>query len=142
MVQTVQSCKIRSQPVVHTVHSCKDCMYIFLRVGQSNPPRIQPTAGTEYLTPEMRYCEISKEMSLLYFGLAVLCPFEARDPEFDKQPLPPPPLLFKHNTEHCVKFWDSCFKLAEYIKPKRQPRHLFADLRILCLTPSSNWSNF
>jgi hypothetical protein len=38
----------------------------------------------------MRYCEISKEMSLLYFGLAVFCPFEARDPEFDKQPLPPP----------------------------------------------------
>ncbi len=26
-----------------------------------------------YLTPEMRYCKISKEMSLLYFGLAVYC---------------------------------------------------------------------
>jgi hypothetical protein len=37
----------------------------------------------------MRYCEISKEMSLLYFGLAVFCLFEARVPEFDRQPLPP-----------------------------------------------------
>jgi hypothetical protein len=33
-------------------------------------------------------------------------------------------------TEHCVKFWDSSLKLAKYIKPKIQRRHLFADLRI------------
>ncbi len=33
----------------------------------------------------MRFCEISKEMSSLYFRLAVLCLFEARVPECDKQ---------------------------------------------------------
>ncbi len=31
----------------------------------------------------MRYCEISKDMSSLYFGLDVFCQFEARVPEFD-----------------------------------------------------------
>ncbi len=31
----------------------------------------------------MRYCEISKEMTSLYFGLDVFCQFEARVPEFD-----------------------------------------------------------
>jgi hypothetical protein len=31
----------------------------------------------------MRYREISKEVSALYFGLAVFCPFEARVPEFE-----------------------------------------------------------
>ncbi len=30
-----------------------------------------------WLTPEMRYCEISKEMLSLYFGLAVFCLCEA-----------------------------------------------------------------
>jgi hypothetical protein len=34
----------------------------------------------------LRYCEIRKEMSSLYFGLAVFCLFEARIPEFDTQP--------------------------------------------------------
>jgi hypothetical protein len=38
---------------------------------------------------EMRYYEISKEMSSLYFGLAVFCLFEARVPEFDIQTAPP-----------------------------------------------------
>ncbi len=33
-------------------------------------------------------------------------------------------------TEHCDKFWDSSFKLAEYAKPKIQRRHRFADLTI------------
>jgi hypothetical protein len=33
-------------------------------------------------------------------------------------------------TEHYVKFWDSGFELAEYIKPKIQRTHLFADLRV------------
>jgi hypothetical protein len=33
----------------------------------------------------MRYSEISKEMSSLYFGLAVFCLFEARVPEVDTQ---------------------------------------------------------
>ncbi len=32
---------------------------------------------------EVRYCEISKEMSL-YFGLDVFCQFESRVPEFDQ----------------------------------------------------------
>ncbi len=40
------------------------------------------------LNPEMRYREISKEMSSLNFGLHVFCQFEARVPEFDTQPLP------------------------------------------------------
>jgi hypothetical protein len=37
----------------------------------------------------MRCCEISKEMSSLYFGLAVFCLFDARVPEFETQPSPP-----------------------------------------------------
>jgi hypothetical protein len=37
----------------------------------------------------MRYCEISGEISSLSDGLAVICLFEARFLEFDKQPLPP-----------------------------------------------------
>jgi hypothetical protein len=41
--------------------------------------------------PGMRYCEISKEMSSLYFGLAVFCLFEARVPELDMQPPHPTP---------------------------------------------------
>jgi hypothetical protein len=32
---------------------------------------------------EMGYCEISKEMSSLNFGLTVFCQFEARVPVFD-----------------------------------------------------------
>ncbi len=32
----------------------------------------------------MTYCEISKEMSSLYFGLDVCCQFEARVPESDQ----------------------------------------------------------
>jgi hypothetical protein len=47
-----------------------------------------PTLHPSY--PEMKYCEI-KEMSSLYFGLAVFCLLEARTPEFDPQPLHPPP---------------------------------------------------
>ncbi len=35
------------------------------------------------LMSEMRYCEIGKEMSSLYFGLDVFGQFEARVPEFD-----------------------------------------------------------
>jgi hypothetical protein len=66
---------------------------------------------------DMRYCEISKQMSSLYFGLAVFCLFEARVPEFD---IPRPTVEYTLYTEHCVKFWDSSFKLSEYIKPKIQ----------------------
>jgi hypothetical protein len=50
-----------------------------------------PTLHPSY--PEMKYCEI-KEMSSLYFGLAVFCLLEARAPEFDPQPLPPPAQLW------------------------------------------------
>jgi hypothetical protein len=31
----------------------------------------------------MRYCEISKKMLSVYFGLNIFCQFEARVPEFD-----------------------------------------------------------
>ncbi len=48
---------------------------------------ILPGGEVVYLTqessPEMRYCEISKAMSSLYFGLDVFCQCEARVPEFD-----------------------------------------------------------
>jgi hypothetical protein len=37
----------------------------------------------------MRYCEINKEMSSLYFGLAVFYLFESSVLDFDTQPLPP-----------------------------------------------------
>jgi hypothetical protein len=67
--------------------------------------------STRANSTEMRYCEISKEMSSLYFGLAVLSLFEARVPEFDTQPQAPDScgLYSVHYmyTEHCVKFWDS-----------------------------------
>ncbi len=84
----------------------------------------------------MRYREIGKEMSSLFFRLSVLCLFEARVPEFDKVPLLPDSCGLY--TEHCIKFWGSSFKLAEYIKPKIQRRHLFADLAIphLCSSHS------
>ncbi len=36
-------------------------------------------------------------------------------------------------TEHCVTIWVCSIELAEYIKPKIQWRHLFADLTILHL---------
>ncbi len=36
-----------------------------------------------YWLPEMKYCEISQEMSSLSFGLNVFCQFESRVPEFD-----------------------------------------------------------
>jgi hypothetical protein len=49
----------------------------------------------------MRYCEISKERSSLYFGLAVFCLFEARVPEFKTQPPPPPTAVeYAVYTEH------------------------------------------
>jgi hypothetical protein len=38
---------------------------------------------------EMRYCEISKEMSSLYFGLALFCVFETRVLEFNMNSCPP-----------------------------------------------------
>jgi hypothetical protein len=47
----------------------------------------------------MRYCYISKEMSSLYSCLAVFCLSEARIPEFDTQPLPPP---VSCRSVHCV----------------------------------------
>ncbi len=74
----------------------------------------------------MRYCQISKEMSSMYFGLAVFCLLEARAPEFVMQPLPPPHSCGLYTihctvyTEQCIKFWDYSFELAEYIKPKIQ----------------------
>ncbi len=79
----------------------------------------------------MRYCEIIQEMSSLYFGLAVFCQ-KARN--LTHNPCPPPQQLWTVQCtlhfEHCVKFCDSSIELAEYIKPKIQRRHLFADLSI------------
>ncbi len=42
---------------------------------------------SQWIFPKMRYCEISKEMSSLYFELAVFRLFEARVQEFDTRPL-------------------------------------------------------
>jgi hypothetical protein len=78
----------------------------------------------------MRYYKISKEMSSLYFRLAVFCLLEPRVQEFGMQPPPLWTVLFILYTEYCVKFWDFSFEFAEYIEPKIQRRHLFADLRI------------
>jgi hypothetical protein len=73
---------------------------------------------------EMRYCEISKEMLSLYFGLAVFCLLVA----IESQNLacsPSPEQLWNVqctlSTEHGVKYWDSNFELAEYIKHKIKP---------------------
>jgi hypothetical protein len=60
-------------------------------------------------------------MSPLYFGLDVICLFEARVPEFE--PTPPPDscesvqcTVYKHWTLRQI--WDTSFELAEYICPK------------------------
>ncbi len=83
------------------------------------------------------YSEISKEMLSLHigFGLVVFCLFDARVPEFVTHALPPPPqqlcsVQCALYTDHCVKFWGSSSELAEYMKPKIQWRHIFADLTI------------
>ncbi len=81
----------------------------------------------------MRYCEISKEMSSLYFGLAVFCLFEARILEFDTQPLPLNScgLYNVHCTLNIATNSVTLVLTAKYIKPKKiQRRHLFADLTI------------
>jgi hypothetical protein len=50
---------------------------------------------------EMRYFDISKEMSSLYFGLALFCLFEARVLEFDTLPLPPTSCrLYRYSVEY------------------------------------------
>ncbi len=49
------------------------------------------TDTREHVQTELRCCEISKEMSLLYFGLAECSLFEARVLEFWHAPPPPPP---------------------------------------------------
>jgi hypothetical protein len=50
----------------------------------------------------MIYCEISEEMSSLYFSLAVFCPFEAEVPEFDTLPRPHPPHPQQRWAEQCT----------------------------------------
>ncbi len=85
----------------------------------------------------MRYCEIRKEMSSLYLGLAVFCLFETRVSDYDTQSLPPN-ICRLYSVQYIVHFilrqiyigLYSSFQLAEYIKPKIQRRHLFADLTI------------
>jgi hypothetical protein len=55
---------------------------------------------------EVRYCWMSKQMSLLNFALAVICLFEARVPEVDT-----PPLSLDCRSVHCLTFWDSTVAL-------------------------------
>ncbi len=61
----------------------------------------------------MRYSEISKEMSSLYFGLDAFCQLEARVPEFEavfsiQRTLYSPQLLGGQKLD--VIFWDSSLK--------------------------------
>jgi hypothetical protein len=47
-------------------------------------PMFQSYVGPEvFKWPEMRYCEIRKEMPSLCFEIAVCCLFEARVPKLD-----------------------------------------------------------
>ncbi len=55
---------------------------------RSRAPLFNEQIATGDMLLEMRYCEISKEMSSWYFGLTVLCQFEGRVPEFVTQSLP------------------------------------------------------
>jgi hypothetical protein len=77
-----------------------------------------------YIYTEMRYCEISKEMSSLCFVLVIFCLFEAGVPEFDMQPLPPSSCgLYR---VHCTRNTASnSWTLAS------NWRHLCADLQYL-----------
>jgi hypothetical protein len=64
-----------------------------------------------------------------YFGLYGHCysrlePYKLGDAAFHFE-------IFESCTRiNCVKFWDSSFEWAEYIKPKIQLRQLFASLTI------------
>ncbi len=53
---------------------------------------------------EMRYCEVSEEMSSLYFGLAVFCLFEGRVPELTHNSCPPTKeaLYTRRETAVCI----------------------------------------
>jgi hypothetical protein len=64
------------------LHSSTARMFHYSAVGASE------MMMSSALYPEMRYWEISKEMSSLYFGLAVSCLFKPRVPECDTQPTP------------------------------------------------------
>jgi hypothetical protein len=57
------------------------------------------------ISTEMRYCEISKEMSPLYFGLAVFCLLEARASEYDMQSLPSPLYSVHTNSVTITSNW-------------------------------------
>ncbi len=71
------------------------------------------------LEAEMRDCEISKEMSSLYFKLAVFCLFKAR--VLDKQPLPPTNVDCTVYTVFLTVLQIlRLFELAVYIKSKIQ----------------------
>ncbi len=67
---------------------------------QKLPVNVIPKKVCTYT--EMRYCEISKEMSSLYFGLAVFCLFQARVPEFEKHPPPPPRTVYMFCILSCI----------------------------------------
>ncbi len=58
------SCNLRSKSARSTLTS-------------PSPIRINPSRSCHFHS-DMRYCEIRKEMVLLYFGLDVFCQFEAR----------------------------------------------------------------
>ncbi len=65
--------------------SCWRCGNSLWRSETEYPHFLAHTSTIDLYVSEMRYCEISKEMSLLYFGLDVFCQFEARVPEFDQR---------------------------------------------------------
>ncbi len=61
------------------------------------------------LTVKIIYSKINEAMSSLYFGLHVFCLFEAREPEFDTQPKPFPPIAVKVFSVQCTLNTESNF---------------------------------
>jgi hypothetical protein len=84
----------RPPSLCHVLDKCTVDKYLFSRPlwvtsGQSFGSQICPESHGLGLGSETSYCYIWKEMSSLYFGFAVSCPYEAGVPEFDTQPFPP-----------------------------------------------------
>ncbi len=67
---------------LHKMPFCTGRFYTTACPANSRPLLCSPNIYT------MRYSEIGKEMSSLYFGLVVFCLFEARVSKFDMQPPP------------------------------------------------------
>ncbi len=95
------------------------------KVGASflnGPLRVDQRWGIVRSAKRCRHCILG----------SLFCLFEDRIPDLTRNPCFQQQWTVQGSlhTEHCVKFWDSSFEQAEYIKPKIQRWHLFADLTI------------